>query len=924
MAAAAMEFRLLGPFEVRADGAALSLGGPKPRTLLAALAAHPDRSIPLDRLVDTIWGDVPPTRAQHALSVYVSSLRAALGAPLLERTSDGYRLRLDGARTDAARFEALLERGRDALVAQRPGRAADALREALSLWRGEALSDVGDSDVLRREAGRLEQLRLEALALRFDADLALGRAAELVPELEALHAEHELDERFCTQLMLALYRSGRHVEALETYRSVSSRLADLGLRPQPALNELQRQILRHDPSLELRSGRGGSLPAQVTSFVGRRTEVQQLSELLDGGDCRLVTLTGPGGVGKTRLALAVAAAAADDFTGGAWFVDLSAVDDPAFVPRTVETALGATHDAAAHIGDRRLLLVLDTLERLVEAGDWIADLLRQCPNLHVLATSRERLHLSGEHLFDVPPLGLHDAVELLVARASVLRRSVATDDATAICERLDGLPLAIELAAGAAGDPDRRRSLHDLDQRLDALGEGPRDAPARQRTLRATLEWSHELLTQTQQVAFARLGVFAGGFTAEAAAAICDVDERPLGELVAKHLVAVTDDRLRLLDTTREYAVARLAAGDEETTTRRRHAEWFADLADRAFPELREGDQRRWLARLETEQANLRAALDFADAGGLRDLELRLAASSGPFWYMQSAATEGRARLAHALDHPDGDPRLRTWARLYWAVIALDAGDLAEANQLLDEVERDRRLLDPDQEGYFLQLQASRLQASDDVNGAIRCHEQTLELGRAIDSAWLVRVASNNLGYARMVEGRYDEAERLFTEVVTIDPDRDRWLTAVARTNLAYLAAERCDAAPARASLLEALEIVSDLGLRNVTFGVYALAIAAWISLASEDRETAARLLAAAEELERTSVATDTFVEDFRRRLVDSARQTGWWSSDDARPLDLDTALGWARDRLEAQVEDGARVTPLGRRAALAARVAAR
>jgi DNA-binding SARP family transcriptional activator len=470
-----VQFRILGPIEALVDGSPASLGAPKQRALLALLLVSRGRVVSADQLIDGLWGESPPASALQSLQVYVHGLRRALGGERIETAGRGYRALVADEELDLDRFERSLERGRAALEADRPDEAAADLREALALWRGSALSDLPEEARRAAEAERLEELRLTALELRHEAELACGRHDAAVAELETLTAEHPYRERFLRQRLLALYRSGRQAEALEVYRNARRALADdLGLEPSPALQELERAILQQDPSLAApavptRSTR--PLPVPPTPLVGRRLELAAVSALFRDEGVRLVTLTGPGGTGKTRLALEIAHALEPELRDGALFVGLAAVASPELLVPTIAETLDVregerpvAEGVTDHLRERRMLLVLDNFEQLLAAAPFVADLLAAAPRLWVLATSRAPLRLAAEHEYPVPPFETPDAglpfealvqtdsLRLFAARARAVDPGFELDEGSAsdvarVCTQLDGLPLAIELAA---------------------------------------------------------------------------------------------------------------------------------------------------------------------------------------------------------------------------------------------------------------------------------------------------------------------------------------------------------------------------------------------------------------------------------------------------------------------------------------------
>ncbi|HEY8107406.1 MAG TPA: BTAD domain-containing putative transcriptional regulator, partial [Gaiellaceae bacterium] len=513
-----MQFRILGPIEARLDDGPVGLGAPKQRGLLALLLVNRRRVMTAEQLIDGVWGETPPASALQSLQVYVHGLRRALGAERIETAGHGYRAAVGEDELDLDRFERAFERGRAALAADRAEDAADELREALAIWRGPALADLSEETRRAAEADRLEELRLTALELRLDADLQCGGHDGVVAELEALTAEHPYHERFLQQRMLALYRCDRQAEALEVYRDARKVLSDeLGLEPTPATQELERAILRQDPGLEAPAPPARTtrpLPLPPTPLVGRRLELAAVSSLYRSEGARLVTLTGPGGTGKTRLGLAVAHELEAELRDGAVFVSLAPVTNPELLVPTIAEAVGVreggrplAEGVSEHLQQRRMLLVLDNFEQLLAAAPFVGELLAAAPRLWILATSRAPLRLKAEHEYPVSPfdspdvalpfeaLVRTDALRLFAARAQAADPGFELDQASApevarVCARLDGLPLAIELAAARAKLLTPAEILARLEQEPHLLPTGPRDAPARQRTLAATIRWS--------------------------------------------------------------------------------------------------------------------------------------------------------------------------------------------------------------------------------------------------------------------------------------------------------------------------------------------------------------------------------------------------------------------------------------------------
>ncbi|MET0603759.1 MAG: BTAD domain-containing putative transcriptional regulator [Baekduia sp.] len=589
-----MEVSILGTLELRRGGDAVPVAGARVRALLARLALDAGRDVSPAALIDAVWDDTPPGDAGHALQALVSRLRRALapGGELVSGTA-GYRLAVEPEAVDALRFETLAAAGAAALREGDPARAGAILRGALALWRGPALGELAGTQRFATAAGlRLDDLRLAATADRIEADLALGARGELVAELDALTEAHPLHERLVGQRLRALAAAGRPADALEAYEALRLRLdAELGAVPSPELQAAQLEIVTAAP-ITTAPARRSNLRAGVTSFVGREAEVDRLTALLD--EHRLVTLIGPGGAGKTRLAGEVAARRLPELPDGAWMVELAATTDPDDVGASVLGALGlrearmlavsspvpghgsgpsGSGDATAHLVDvlaeRETLVILDNCEHLLDATAVLADLLlAQCPALRILATSREPLGIAGEHLAQVPPLGLppadasaeealtHPAVRLFADRAAAAAPDFSVDDTTVaavveICRRLDGLPLAIELAAARLRSLPAAQIAARLDDRFRLLTGGSRAALPRQRTLRAVVDWSWDLLSEPERALARRIAVFPAGVTATSAATVGV--GAPVGADDVPELLAALVDRSLLTLVDREH-----------------------------------------------------------------------------------------------------------------------------------------------------------------------------------------------------------------------------------------------------------------------------------------------------------------------------------------------------------------------------------
>ena len=778
---------MLGSLElVGADGA-IPVGAAKQRRLLAALTVAVGTVVPGDVLIDAVWGATPPVSARKLLQVYVSQLRKALPAGARVRTSGGgCALELGECALDAARFERLLGDGLAAAAAGNPTLAAALLDRALGLWRGPAFGELAYEQFARGEAERLEELRVLAREERIAAQLALGRGAAVLAELSSLARAEPLRERLQALWMLALYRSGRQTEALEVYTAAHARLRDeLGLEPGVELRELQQRILRHDPSLASSSDEQdaeASLPAAPNALLGRERELAQLCELLLGEEVRLLVLTGAGGSGKTRLALEAARRCAGAFANGGVFVALAPLRDPSLVIGTIARACGLQQLADEHsiqaladaLSARELLLVLDNFEHLRAAAPHLVELLARAPRLRLLVTSRAVLHVSGEHVYPVEPLAIDAACALFTARAIEADPRFAPDaenhNAIArICARLDGLPLAVELAAARTNILTPTQLLDRLDPALPLLTGGPRDLPAHQQTLRATLDWSHKLLTADQQRLFRRLAVFDGGFDLDAAEDVCGGDLPTLGALVEQSLVRrVADERFAMLETIRERALEELKAAGEETGMRARHAIHMLAVARSAnLRDDSEGEQRYGL--IVTERDNIRSALRWALEGGETELGLELAVALELFW-LAHAVQEGKGWFDVLLDRQrSAPPALRAGALRACGTLTRFAGDLDGGEALYEQsLAAHRTLADQHGVGILLMHLAACAGEREEITRARELAEESLEIldrvGSQSDQAGVRAV----LGGIEWDDHHHDRGLQLLEQAVAI------------------------------------------------------------------------------------------------------------------------------------------------------------
>ncbi|MEO8185524.1 MAG: BTAD domain-containing putative transcriptional regulator [Deltaproteobacteria bacterium] len=754
-----------------------------------------------------------------------------------------------------------------------------AIDEALALWRGEALSDVAGEPFAQGTATRLEEMRWSAREQRVDLLLAVGRHREAVGELGALVSEQPLRERFHEQLVLALYRCGRQADALRAFQAARSTLVDeLGLDPGPPLQALERNVLSQDPSLDWQplapaavaveliptaptEWRRNFVPAPLTALIGRHTEVNRVRDLL--ARSRLVTITGPGGAGKTRLAIDISAREAAN--GQVWYVDLSSIDLPELVASTVASALGATtapnedaFDVAASVlAPETGLLVLDTCEHvLAGASSFASTVLRRAPGVRVLATSRRPLAISGEAAWPIPPLGLapgdadtteairsSPAVTLFCERAQDVRPDfeLSADNAAdiaGICLALDGLPLAIELAAARADVLSPRAILHRLQNRFDLLVGGATDVAARQQTLRGAIDWSVELLSDEQRCFFARLGGFAGGFDLEAAEVVAGDESEDslnlLSSLVRHSMVAVDGgDRFHLLDTLRAYAAELLADLDADDT-HRRHARHYTRVAERSESLVRGLEQGEALARLRVEVPNFRAALEWSLSIGDLDIATRLAGSLAWFWVLDGRldVADRHLRRAIAIDSVPAETR----AKVLWGYSLMVAG-LGHLEEALETGEASTALArqsgDSAAIGCGLNATAVAHWALGNLDAAVAAHDEAIERFLAAGDLWGESICRVLRARTALDRGDADSEAHLRAGLAAARRCGDAHVIGIALGLLANLQANRGERDSAIESARESLRLQESIGY---TEGIIAaLHLLARLHLASGD-----------------------------------------------------------------------------------------
>ncbi|WP_280475518.1 BTAD domain-containing putative transcriptional regulator [Nocardia asiatica] len=922
-----MRFGVLGPLTVWTDaGAVVPIPGAKVRALLADLLVTPGQPVSGDRLIDDIWADDPPGNPGGTLAAKASQLRRALedaepgGRDLVISPPPGYRLATSD--TDAQEFRALLASARAATGTAERIRA---LTAAVAVWRGPAFADFRDAPFAQPAIAQLEEQRLVAVEELAEARLSQGEYRGVAGDLTAFVAAHPLRERLRAAHLRALYGAGRQAEALAGYEDLRRRLDDeLGIDPGPDLAALHQAILAQElplaappPETVVTRRRSSNIPAPRTELIGREADLAQLCDAV--ATARLVTLTGPGGVGKTRLSLAAAAALTERFPHGSWLVELAGLqptstDGTSLLADAVAGVLGIQaadgadttgllHDA---LTDRELLLVLDNCEHVVDRAAELAEsLLGAAPGLHILATSREPLRLPSEDVLALEPLEVPTrdaaldeiartgAVRLFVTRARAGARDFVLDAGNAaavatLCRRLDGIPLALELAATRVRALGVHEIVARLDNRFKLLATGHRGVPPRQQTLAAMIDWSWGLLDTTEQAVLRRLAVHTGGCTLAAAEAVCSgaVDESAvadvIGRLVDRSLVHTAGRRYRLLESVAAFSLDRLADAGEFDAAHRAHHRYHLRLAERAEPELYGADQRRWLGRLDEDTANLRAALDGFLRAGEADRALRLVNALAWYWQLRGKLSEARRWLDAALalggspphraralawnagfvfqqgEFGDGaakraavfalydtldDPLARARAELFLGSSALESGDVTELEALL------RKALPVFEElGDRWGLAAGHVALAKAAHNrvdlaALERHARTAaRLFAELDDRWGRLQAAEWLGGLAELTGELAAAADIHAEALGLARELELWGQACTHLCwMGWIAMQHTDFARARALGEQAQRIAAEHGYEPG--GLFASLVLAFAARRDGRPEVAERIL---------------------------------------------------------------------------------
>ncbi len=891
----AMRFEVLGPLRIEREGEPVSVTSGRQRALLANLLIAGDEVVSAERLIEAVWGDDLPSNPANTLQHGVAQLRKLLEpersrsnpARVLVSEGAGYRLNLDDHSTDMTEFQTAVDRGRDLLEQSQPGEATDGLTAAMALWRGPAYSDFAYADFARAESERLNELRIQCRELLIDATAAADGPETVIPTLEGLVVEFPYREGLWSRLMKSLYQTGRQAEALRVYREASRVLGDeLGIDPSPELRQLEEQILLQDPALEQTKRRTTrhNLPAFTTSLVGREDALAQVLEYTTSA--RLTTLLGPGGSGKTRLAIEAAHRVVNDYPDGVWLVRLDDLTDTNLLAATIGDAVrmpenrdqAVVETLATHLADKRSLLVLDNCEHLIDAVAGLGDkLLDRCPSLVILATSQEPLHINGEQRFPVPPLQLPGdsgspfddintvpAVQLFMERASAIDPGIDQSPTSVaaianIVQALDGIPLAIELAAARTDVLTPTEIARRLADRFEILDNGPRDAPHRQRTLRNTVEWSAGLLDPIERSFFERLCVFAGCFDVTAAAAVTATSGTQalslIGRLVQRSLITRSsavagESRYRLLESLRIFGMEQLAQSGELDATRDLHLNHYAERTLQYDIALAGAGQSVAFEGMVADQDNLRSAMGWSLESRCFSPGVMVAARAGRFWDWRGSLAEAVTWTDRFIDAVDDQTVPALAILVSWA--GYFAWELGEAARAEDLIARAVNIATEQGDDYAraIALTGSALQArvGGEAADAVKIDGDIREVAQQIGDGWLAAWADNHDGLSLLGVGDLAGARAAGEASLRGFRDLgDNRATGWALTVLAQVAHDRADY-PKVIELAEEAATLSSAA-EDGRNAAWALELAAEAAAATGDEAAATRFAADAAEL---------------------------------------------------------------------------
>jgi predicted ATPase/DNA-binding SARP family transcriptional activator len=849
-----IEFRVLGEVALLRDGERHDLGGKRARSVLAALLVQ-HAPVTQESLIDRLWPDDPPATATKTVQVYVSRIRTSLGSQRTRLASrkGGYELHVEPGELDADAFADAAGRARELLDEGSGPAALSALDEASRRWHGHPFGDLADEPFLRGEVQRLEDLAADVTELRARAFVAAGLAAEAVGQLRTLVADQPARESAWSQLLLALFAAGRQADALAAYREAREYLDDeLGIDPGPELEAAHLAVLQQTApvrsSFGARTAGVSTGPSATDGLFGRDEDIARIEAALDHGST-LVTLAGTGGIGKTTLCRALLERQRAAGANRVVFVELDGLRDPDLVPAAVAAALGGTEEAAVQIGMAQAVIGLDNFEQVARAASWVGGLLRSCPQLRLIVTSRKPLRVWAEHVHRLGPLDGAAASQLFLARARRVRPDLdPSSEIDSICERVDRVPLAIELAAARTNLLSPAALLARLDRTLETLAANAPERGDRQHTLRSTIAWSYGLLDTGMQLVFRRLSVFSGGFTFGAAEAVTAASLDDLDALVSQSLLAVRYDRqeprLSMLETIREFAAERLDAEDDAAAVRAGHAAWARALVDRVVATGRLDD--RHVRELVDELDNMRAAMAWAGANGDEEMRLRIAVGLSDVWQTQGFLVEAGRWLEPGLDSATIPDDLRAEALDDASAMAFRQGQLETARSLAERLlALATRLGQSGRQVGALARLAQIAIRFDDVEKARALHVEALAIASQVEDRRPLLVSLTSQANADLLAGNADHAAAAFEELLGLARDVGRpesVATAYFNLGLARLIAAR-DLTAARSALAEALRRYAAL---DDTEGIGYVLVAAASLTADADPTVAAQALGAA------------------------------------------------------------------------------